>query len=1018
MRNSIYIPVLFLTVFFFSICKTPVEIELYGDLSGIITDAVTKAPIAGAIVTLSPSSASTSTGSDGKYSFTKLDPLEYKIQVTIEGYETNTKNLMVKAGETTTGDLSLTTVQPVLDVSEMNLDFGEDQLSLPLVISNIGKSDLNWNIIESIPWLSVNPTSGKTTLQKSSAIFTIDRTNLSAGSYSQLISVVSNGGTKMINISMIVANQLTPRLTTGSAINVYQTTADVTGIVTSIGNGSIFKYGHCYSKLPNPTYLDTKTDLGTISAPGTFTSSLSGLEKNTTYYVRAYATNANGPGYSTQVTFTTSETPTLPNVTIVDASNVTQNSATLGGGIATIGSSTITQYGHCWSVITNPTITDSKTTLGSKSTIGTYSSNLTPLLPGTTYFVKAYASNNAGTSYSPEISFTTLQTPTSPTVTTSTVSNITLNGAQVAGSITNMGTSNITQHGHCWSTTTSPTVSNFKTQLGTRTITGVFSSALAGLDAGKIYYVRAYAVNSDGTSYGTQVEFKTVTATSPTVTTGSVSKITLTSVEALGNLTDIGTSPISQHGHCWSATTNPTISNFKTQLGTNLLIGAFTSTLTGLEAGKTYYLRAYATNADGTSYGTQVEFITLTPSAPSVATDAVSNIALTGAQVTGNITDLGTSNVTQYGHCWSYTPNPTTSNFKTLLGAKSLVGLFTSTLSGLEKGTLYYVRAYATNSYGTNYSSQVQFSTLAPNLATITTSAPSDLKYNSATFNANITDIGGIGETISEYGFCYSTSQNPTVSNLKLVSGNNKTSTGTYSGNATNLSQNTTYYLRAYAVNSSGTAYGNERSFSTPSNSFTITDVDGNVYHTVTIGTQTWLIENLRTTRYRNGESIINIADKSAWEAMTSSAWCDYENLSSNGTKYGHLYNWYAVNDTRNIAPVGWHVATEVELNTLMSYLGGSSLAGGKMKETGTLNWINTNAGANNLSGFTALPGGVRFNNGYFGQIGASGYFWSSTYEQSVTWGAWAYGLSTNNSNLTRGLTNKSYGYSVRCVLD
>jgi len=1014
----LFFSLLLLTALFFTACKTPVEVELYGDLSGIITDAVTKAPISGAIVTLSPSSASTSTGNDGKYSFTKLDPLEYKIQVIIEGYETNTKNLTVKAGESTTGDLSLTSVQPVLDVSEMNLDFGEEQVSLPLVISNIGKGDLNWNIIESIPWLSVNPTSGKTTLQKSSAIFTIDRTSLSAGSYSQLISVVSNGGTKMINISMLVANQLTPRLTTGSAINVYQTSADITGNVTSLGSGSVLKYGHCYSKLPNPTYLDLKTDLGTLNAPSTFTSSLSGLDKNTTYYVRAYATNANGPGYSTQVTFTTSESPTLPNVTITDASNITQNSATLGGGIATIGSSSITQYGHCWSVISNPTITDSKTNLGSKSTIGTYSSNLTPLLSGTTYYVKAYATNNAGTTYSPEISFTTLQTPSSPTVITNLVSNITLTGAQASGSITNIGTSNITQHGHCWSTTTSPTVSNFKTQLGTRTITGAFTSNLTGLEAGKTYYVRAYAVNSDGTSYGTQVEFKTVTASPPTVTTGSVTKITLTGAEALGNLTDIGTSPISQHGHCWSTTTNPTISNSKTQLGTNLLIGAFTSIITGLEAGKTYYLRAYATNTDGISYGTQVEFMTVSPSTPSVATDAVSNITFTGGLVTGNITDLGTSNVTQYGHCWSYTQNPTTSNSKTLLGAKSVIGSFTSTLSGLEKGTLYYVRAYATNSYGTNYSNQVQFSTLATTLAALATSTPSDLTYNSATLNANITDIGGVGETISEYGFCYSTSQNPTVSNLKLVSGNNKTSTGSYSGNATNLAQNTTYYLRAYAVNSSGTAYGNERNFTTPSNSFTLIDVDGNVYHTVTIGTQTWLLENLKTTRYRNGESIINISDKAAWEAMTSSAWCDYENLSSNGTKYGHLYNWYAVSDTRNIAPVGWHVATDAELNTLMSYLGGFSLAGGKMKETGTLNWINTNTGGNNLSGFTALPGGVRFNNGYFGQIGTSGYFWSSTFEQTVNWGAWGYGLSTNNSNLTRGLTNKSYGYSVRCIMD
>jgi len=723
MRNSIFSSFLLLTLLFFTTCKSPVEVELYGNLAGTVTDAVTKAPIEGAIVTLSPSSASTSTGSDGKYSFTKLDPLEYKIQVTIEGYATNTKNLTVKAGESTTGDLSLTSVQPVLEVSEMNLDFGEDQTLLPLVISNTGKSNLTWNVIESTAWISVNPTSGTTTVQKSSAIITIDRTGMSAGTYNQMISVISNGGTKLINISMIVANQFTPKVTTGSPINVSQTTADITGSVTSIGAGVILKHGHCYSKLPNPTFLDLKTDLGTLSAAGAFTSSFSGLDKNTTYYVRAYATNANGTGYSTQVTFTTSESPTLPNVTITDATSITVNAATVGGGLASVGSTNIIEHGHCWSVTTNPSITNTKTTLGSKSAIGLFSSNLTTLLPGTTYYIKAYATNSAGTTYSPEISFTTLPTPAGPTVTSGTISSVTLTGAQAAGNLTNMGTSNVTQHGHCWSTTTSPTVSNFKTQLGTKTFAGAFSSTITGLEAGKTYYVRAYAVNSDGTSYGAQVEFKTVTPTAPTVNTGSVN-----------------------------------------------------------------------------------------------------SISLNGAQVVGNVSDLGTSNVTQYGHCWSSGQNPTTSNAKTMLGAKTDVGSFTSALTGLEKSTIYFVRAYATNSDGTNYGTQVQFTTLSPALATLTTSSASNLTYNSATLNGSISDIGGTDETVTEYGFCYATTSSPTVASTKLIAGNNKTTTGSFTSDATGLSQNTTYYVRTYAINSAGAAYGTEQTFKTTADPYTVSD--------------------------------------------------------------------------------------------------------------------------------------------------------------------------------------------------
>jgi len=605
-------------------CKKTDEVNLLGNISGTVTDATSKSPIAGAIVTLSPTNSSTQTGSDGKYSFKNLDPRDYKIDVASDGYTGNSKTITVTAGETTFGDLSLSVLQPVLDASVMSLDFGESETQLPIVISNTGKGELSWSVTENIPWLSVNPTSGKTTTQKSSIVVTVDRTGMSQGSNSQTISILSNGGVKTITISMIVGNPYTPKVTTGSAMNVSQTTADITANVVSIGSGAVSQYGHCYSTTPNATIANSKTSLGTMTSASPFTSSLSGLQKNTTYYVRAYATNSSGTGYSAEITFTTSDSPTLPNITIQSATNITTNSATIGGVISSLGTSSISQYGHCWSTSSSPTTADMKTTLGTKTSIGTYSSSMSALLPGTTYYVRAYATNNAGTTYSSEISFTTLPTPAPPTVTTGTTNNITLTGAIVSGTITNLGTSNISDYGHCWSTSQNPTVSGQKTSLGAKSTTGVFSSSLTGLDAKTIYYVRAYATNSEGTSYGNQIQFNTLSPTVPTLTTSAATNLTYKTATLNGNLTNLGGDGmvISEYGFCYATTPAPTTVNTKVVSGTNkTTIGAFSSDVVGLSQNTTYYVRAYATNSEGPAYGAEKTFTT--PADPYTVSDGL-----------------------------------------------------------------------------------------------------------------------------------------------------------------------------------------------------------------------------------------------------------------------------------------------------------------------------------------------------------------------------------------------------------
>ncbi|HBS85204.1 MAG: hypothetical protein A2W91_01830 [Bacteroidetes bacterium GWF2_38_335] len=202
----------------------------------------------------------------------------------------------------------------------------------------------------------------------------------------------------------------------------------------------------------------------------------------------------------------------------------------------------------------------------------------------------------------------------------------------------------------------------------------------------------------------------------------------------------------------------------------------------------------------------------------------------------------------------------------------------------------------------------------------------------------------------------------------------------------------------------------------TPDPIVTVTDIDGNVYHTITIGTQVWMVENFKVTHFRNGDSIPNITDDTQWSSMTTSAYCNYENSSSNSTTYGRLYNWYVINDTRNICPEGWHVPTQEEWTTLVDFLGGLTAAGGKIKEIGTAHWFTPNTGATNSSGFTGLPAGTRNTSGSFSNIGNHGYWWSSSNKDDVD--AWEFNTNYNHADMYKNFDPKNTGFSIRLIKD
>ena len=572
-----------------------------------------------------------------------------------------------------------------------------------------------------------------------------------------------------------------------------------------------------------------------------------------------------------------------------------------------------------------------------------------------------------------------------------------------------------------------PTIADTHTTNGTGTEN--FTSSITGLIPNTTYYVRAYATNSVGTAYGNQVSFTTAQVYLPTVTTNSVTNITENSATCGGNVTFDGGANVTVRGVCWSTSQNPTIADSHTADGSGM--GSFANSMTGLSAGTTYYVRAYATNSVGTSYGNQVSFTT--PCAPAVTTTSVTNITQNSATCGGNVTSNGGASVTARGVCWSTSQNPTISNSHTADGSGT--GSFSSSITGLSPNTTYYVRAYATNSVGTSYGNQVSFTTAT--YPTVTTGNVSNITWHSGTCGGNVTSDGG--SNVTARGVCWSTSQNPTISNSHTTNGSG---TGSFSSSLTDLSPNTTYYVRAYATNSVGTAYGNQVSFTTGVNpdgqpcsgTPTVTDVDNNTYNTVQIGNQCWMKENLRTTRYADGTSI---SLGSSTSSVTAYRYYPNDN-SSHVITYGYLYNWKAVmrnsssswanpSGVQGICPAGWHVPSDAEWMQLTDYVSSQSgyvcgndntkIAKALASTTGWNSFSNycavgNNPSSNNATGFSAVPAGCHIGPRSFGYYA---YFWSATQDDYT---AYDRNLYYADANVNRFNQERDDGLSVRCLRD
>ncbi len=527
-----------------------------------------------------------------------------------------------------------------------------------------------------------------------------------------------------------------------------------------------------------------------------------------------------------------------PLVNTFNVKEIAQTSAICGGEVTESKGSQVKERGICWSESTTPKISDYKKTSGEG--LGSFEATLEGLKQNTLYYVRAYATNDAGTSYGTQQSFTTTANQTKPTVITADVTDVTTSSAVLGGNVTSDGYADVTERGIVYATSQNPTISNSKVSIGNGT--GSFSTTVSGLAANTTYYVRTFAVNSQGIVYGEEISFTTSKTMSPaTVSTVLATGVTTNSAVLGGNVTSDGNLPVTERGIMYSISENLDAAIITIPVGNGT--GQFSTPVNGLTADKTYYFKAYATNSLGTTYG-KIESFTTNKilSLAAVTTQSASNITSSSANLGGNVTSDGNASVTERGVVYSTSQNPTTANTKVPVG--NGLGTFSKSVTGLKDNTTYYVRAYAINSLGTAYSESTTFTTSKIlSLATVTTDPVTNIARNgetsfdnsSAVMGGNVRNDGN--SEVTERGIVYSMHEDPTIFQEKILGSQDKviigSGIGSFSTTIYGLYTNSTYYVRAYAINSQGIVYGENVSFKTiPSLATVITEDATNITNT------------------------------------------------------------------------------------------------------------------------------------------------------------------------------------------
>ena len=492
----------------------------------------------------------------------------------------------------------------------------------------------------------------------------------------------------------------------------------------------------------------------------------------------------------------------------------------------------------------------------------------------------------------------------------------------------------------------------------------------------------------------------------PVVVTKDVTNITTTSATLNGSVTSSDTeNKITAKGFCWGTEPELTIEGTHTNDGSDT--GTYSYNLTNLTENTTYYVRAYATTKLGTAYGEEKSFKTVEVTLPTVTTKDVTNITTNSAICGGNVTDDGNGTVTARGICWSETHNPTINNiYSEETNNGTGTGSFTSQLTNLKYNTTYYVRAYATNEKGTNYGEEKSFKTVEVTLPTVTTKDVTNITTNSATCGGNVTDDGnGI---VTARGICWSETHNPTINNIYSEESNNGTGIGSFTSQLTNLKDTTTYYVRSYATNEKGTAYGEEKSFTTLSSSGTI-----NGYKWVDLGLPSglkWATCNVGASKPED------YGNYYAWGETETKSEYTKENSLTYGLSILELQSQGIIDGNNNLTPLydaaaanwgsTWRMPTKEDLKELVDNCNWEMILENDVYGVKVI-------GINGCSVF--FPTAGCYKEGMLYYAGQDGYYWNSTSVENDS--RYTFGLYISGDNNGALFYYDRYvGFTVRPV--
>lgn len=826
------------------------------------------------------------------------------------------------------------------------------------------------------------------------------------------------------NLAQIVTQPVTP---------LSSTSAYGGGNITSEGTSLVTQRGVCWSLTPNPTLANNFTIDG--SGLGAFGSDLLPLQPGTLYYVRAYAVNTTGTAYGNTQLFNTpnaSGSGSLPTISTNIVGYTDGLSASCGGNITSDGGQAVTTRGVCWAIGITPTINNNITTDGAGG--GSFTSTLNNLLPGTSYFVRAYATNSMGTAYGITYSFTTKSLPI---ITTNAVDAFS-SSAQSGGNISTNGGSNISWYGVCFGTSPAPVAifgnPNCVTG-GFNNFIGNFNSTITGLNPSTTYYIRAFATNGMGTSYGNTLTF---------TTQGGITSLDCSSSNNNGTLI-AGTAAIGVNSVLQYTGGNGGTHNGQTVTSTG--VGGLTASLAAsnfaIGAGNLTYTITGTPSASGTasfvlSIGGQSCSLTRTVVLPIGSINALNCAsAVNNGILTFGDTANGVSSIIPYtgGNGGTHNGQIVTSTGVNGLTATLVADTFANGADSLTYTITGAPSVSGTASFAINIGGQNCNLNWIVNLpiGSITT-----LKCDSAVTNGTLT-IGAAVSSVSckiPYTGGNGGSHNGQIVNSFGVNGLMASLTsGVFSNGSDSLTYNISGTPNGSGIVTFELNIGGQICLlnlivnsGIPGAGVTF---DGYTYSSVVLGNgQEWMAENLRTTHYANGDIIANDTSNSVWIALNTGSWSHYNNDSQFENPYGKLYNWYAVADPRNVCPSGWHVPSDAEWNTLIGYLDPlfdptaesfnqtihSYTAGDKMRSNSTQYWQYGNQNATNESGFSALPSGYRhWLYGTYGEMGISTCWYSST-ESVIPNGGWRRCVS--GAGVGRGVSAKNYGEAVRCLKD